>query len=72
MPAHIVAARARITAFCMKGGFVRTFQRNGRAESRNGRVRVHGRALYKQASTQSLQTLAFTDNSFLGLKYTCH
>ena len=40
-----------------------------RAESRNGHVRVHGRALYKQASTQSLQTLAFTDNSFLGLKY---
>ena len=34
-------------------------------------VRVHGRALYKQASTQSLQTLAFTENSFLGLNYTC-
>ena len=41
------------------------------AESRNGHVRVHGCALYKQASTQSLQTLTFTDNSFLGLKYTC-
>ena len=41
------------------------------AESRNGGVRVHDRALYKQAATQSLQTLAFTDNSFLGLKYTC-
>ena len=44
------------------------FPAESRAESRNGRVRV--RALYKQASTKSLQTLAFTDNSFLGLKYT--
>ena len=41
-----------------------------RAEGHNGCVRVHGRALYKQASTQSLQTLALTDNSFLRLKYT--
>ena len=45
-----------------------------RAESRNGRVLVHGRALYKEVSTQSLQTLArFTDHEqfpWSELKYT--
>ena len=48
--AHIVTVTGGITAFCMNGGLCEP-------ESRNGRVRGRGRALYKQALT--LETSAF-------------
>ena len=48
MAAHIATVTARITAFCINGGSCELSTGKSR-ESRNGRVRGRGRALYKQA-----------------------
>ena len=56
MPAHIVAATALITAFSMNGGVRANFPAENHAESRNGRTRIRGRAVYKQALRKVLVT----------------
>ena len=47
---HIATVTARIAAFCKNGGSGELSSER-REESRNGRIRGRGRALYKQAFT---------------------